>query len=120
MLFLCEHETQGMAYQEAMASGVPILAWDPGVWMDENWIHLHPGPVEATSVPYFSPACGERFVDADAFAPTLDRFLERLPRYDPRGYVRERLSLRASAEIYLRAYRAAAEGAPRLASAAAR
>ena len=32
MVFLCEHETQGMAYQEALASGVPVIAWDPGTW----------------------------------------------------------------------------------------
>ena len=25
MLFLCESETQGMAYQEALASNVPVL-----------------------------------------------------------------------------------------------
>ena len=30
LLFLCEHETQGIAYQEAMAAGVPVLAWDEG------------------------------------------------------------------------------------------
>src|SRR5262249_429032 len=34
MLFLCEHETQGLAYQEALASNVPVLAWDNGFWLD--------------------------------------------------------------------------------------
>ena len=34
MLFLCEHETQGLAYQQAMAAGLPILAWEPGQWLD--------------------------------------------------------------------------------------
>ena len=31
MIFLCEHETQGIAYQEALSSDVPILAWDGAV-----------------------------------------------------------------------------------------
>src|SRR5262249_1522495 len=28
MVFLCEHETQGLAYQQALACDVPIFAWD--------------------------------------------------------------------------------------------
>ncbi|HEU4642891.1 MAG TPA: hypothetical protein VFS44_10600, partial [Gemmatimonadaceae bacterium] len=34
MVFLCEHETQGLAYQEALACNVPVLAWDQGYWLD--------------------------------------------------------------------------------------
>ena len=35
MVFLCEHETQGIAYQQALSCGVPILAWDRGgYWRD--------------------------------------------------------------------------------------
>jgi glycosyltransferase involved in cell wall biosynthesis len=30
MVFLCEHETQGFAYQQALSCGVPIIAWDRG------------------------------------------------------------------------------------------
>jgi hypothetical protein len=30
LVFLCEHETQAIAYQEALASNVPVLAWDNG------------------------------------------------------------------------------------------
>src|SRR5205807_3511959 len=36
MIFLCEHESQGLAYQEALSSGVPILAWDQGWCLDPN------------------------------------------------------------------------------------
>ena len=35
MIFLCEHETQGIAYQQALSCNVPILAWDRGgFWQD--------------------------------------------------------------------------------------
>jgi len=27
MIFLCQHESQGIAYQEPLASGVPVFAW---------------------------------------------------------------------------------------------
>lgn len=108
MLFLCEHETQGMAYQEALASGVPILAWDQGSWLDPLRLKLGDGAVPASSVPWFSPACGERFGDLAAFHPALETFLANLGRYQPRAYAEETLSLSRSADLYLERYGALA------------
>jgi glycosyltransferase involved in cell wall biosynthesis len=105
MLFLCEHETQGLAYQEAMASNVPILAWDPGWWIDPQWAAFETAPVPATSVPFFSPECGARFQMPDDFAPAFDRFWAGLPRYRPRAYVERALSLKTSGALYLKYYR---------------
>ncbi len=104
MIFVCEHETQGLAYQEAMASNVPILAWDNGFWLDPLWKRFNATMIPASSVPYFSPDCGERFVDWPGFEPALDRFLDRLPSFNPRQYVCENLSLKRSAEIYASHY----------------
>lgn len=104
MLFLCEHETQGMAYQEAMAANVPVLAWENGFWLDPRRPEFDPQPVPATSVPYFSPECGERFRDGDDFAATLDTFWERLAGYRPREYVARELSLAGSARQYMDLY----------------
>ena len=106
MLFLCEHETQGMAYQEAMASNVPVLAWDQGYWLDPRRPEYTDQPVRATSVPYFSETCGERFAGIEDFAGALERFLARQAEYRPRDYVREHLSLRGSAARYLAEYAA--------------
>jgi hypothetical protein len=108
MLFLCEHETQGLAYQEALASNVPVLAWDPEEWMEPKRSRWTDQRVSASSVPYFTPSCGERFASADEFGAALDRFLSRLACYEPRAYVRDVLSLERSAELYLSAYTAAA------------
>ena len=107
MVFLCEHETQGMAYQEAMASDVPILAWDNGCWLDPNVGAWEGRPVPASSVPYFSPECGERFRGADDFAAALDRFWPRLDDYTPRRYVARELSQEGSARLYMEHYRRA-------------
>lgn len=109
MLFICEHETQGLAYQEAMASNVPILAWDPEFWLDPNRKQWTDEEVPASSVPFFGPECGERFHDASEFPAALDRFLERLPTYHPRRFVKEHLSLERSAQLYLEAYCSAAK-----------
>jgi glycosyltransferase involved in cell wall biosynthesis len=108
MLFLCEHETQGLAYQEALASNIPVLAWDNGFWLDPLWRRLSPEKIPASSVPFFSTLCGERFADLDGFEPALRRFLDRFAEMNPRKYVLEHLSMRQSAEIYAREYMAQA------------
>lgn len=108
LLFLSESETQGLAYQEALASNVPVLAWDCGYWPDA---HRTTGErIPASSVPYFSPACGERFSSSEEFAGALTRFLDRRPFYEPRRFVCEHLSLQHSAELYLAHYREAGQG----------
>jgi hypothetical protein len=91
-----------------MASNIPILAWDRGIWLDPNRTRWEARPVAASSVPYFSHACGERFTGVADFDAALDRFWSKLESYTPRDYVREHLSPSASAERYLRGYRAAA------------
>jgi glycosyltransferase involved in cell wall biosynthesis len=104
LLFLCEHETQGLAYQEAMASNVPVFAWDNGFWADPLWKRFGEAPPPASSVPFFSPACGETFRDMTQFDAALDRFMAKRESYAPRGYVRTHLSLERSAGLYADQY----------------
>ena len=107
MIFLSEHETQGIAYQEAMACNVPVLAWVNGYWLDPQRSRFEAGPVPATSVPYFSDQCGETFAGPDDFGAALGRFLARRGWYEPRRYVAENLSLEVSGRRYLEHYRSA-------------
>lgn len=102
VLFLCENETQGIAYNEAMSMDLPLLAWDPQRWLDPNR-HAHGlGNCPATSVPYFDERCGEKFTSLASLPLTLDRFLERLQKnvYRPRDYVLENLELGQCARRY--------------------
>lgn len=111
MVFFCEHETQGLAYQEALASGVPILAWDQGRWLDPVRLRFGGADVPASSVPYFEDGVtGERFRSVDDFPGKLDVFLERRERYTPRAWVQEHLSVAASARAYLRLYESSLRG----------
>lgn len=104
MIFLCEHETQGIAYQQALAAGVPILAWDrQGPWRDPAY---YPHRVEfepVTSVPYFDERCGRRFAAVEDFAESLDLFWQEVKRgaYVPREYVVEHLTLERCAQAYV-------------------
>lgn len=104
MLFLCEHETQGLAYQEALASNVPVLAWNSGHWHDPLWKRFSKSKIPASSVPFFSAACGETFAGLADFDAALSTFLDRLPHYEPRKYVGEALSMTESARIYAETY----------------
>jgi glycosyltransferase involved in cell wall biosynthesis len=119
MIFLCDHETQGIAYQQALSSGVPILAWDlGGPWRDPSYYpdKVVFGPV--TSVPYWDARCGERFTDAAGFARAWPGFIAgvREGAYRPRDYVLEHLTLAQCAARYVEIARAvqagAATGAP--------
>jgi glycosyltransferase involved in cell wall biosynthesis len=109
LIWLCENETQGLAYQEAMASGLPVLAWDRGYWADPQWRDHFEAPPPASSVPFFSDACGERFVGMADLGARLDEFLSRRDAYRPRDYVVRDLSAARSAELYANAYFAAAK-----------
>jgi hypothetical protein len=104
MVFLCEHETQGMAYQEAMASNVPVIAWDPGWWADPCRLRLGVGPIRTTSVPYFDQRCGTTFRTAGDFYSAFTSVWSKLDAFHPREFVQERLSLEASARTYASAY----------------
>src|SRR5438309_1531345 len=68
MRLLCEHETQGIAYQQALSCNVPILAWErSGYWQDPAY---YPDKVKfapVTSVPYWDDRCGRTFKNAGEF-----------------------------------------------------
>ncbi len=104
LLFLCEHETQGLAYQEAMSANVPVLAWDEGILVDPMQRKFAANDLVVSSVPYFDDRCGARFKMKD-FAEVFQQFWTNLPLYNPRAYVLDRLGLRMSGQMYLDAYR---------------
>jgi len=104
MIFLCEHETQGIAYQQALSCNIPILAWDlRGYWQDPSY---YPDKVRfepVTSVPYWDDRCGRTFKQVDEFAQTWDRFWSDYcgGGFRPRDYILETLTLERSARHYV-------------------
>jgi glycosyltransferase involved in cell wall biosynthesis len=100
-------ESQGIALLEALATGTPALVWDItyfGQWEGKGKERFTPEQLafqNATTAPYFSPACGERVTSADEVLLTLRHMLSQLGNYAPRSYVTEHLSLTGQATALL-------------------
>ena len=97
MIFLCEHETQGLAYQEAMAADVPILAWDEGIFVDPGLAPFAQTKLDVKTAPYFDERCGMTFKLED-FEEKLEAFQRARDGFAPRAYVSEALSLPIAAK----------------------
>jgi glycosyltransferase involved in cell wall biosynthesis len=103
MIFLAEHESQGSACQECLSTGVPILAWDQGWWLDPSMARWRQPQTPASSVPYFDERCGLTFRNIGEFEPTLNEFTDLLNshRFAPREYVLKNLTIENCARRYL-------------------
>ena len=103
MVFLCEHETQGFAYLQALSCDVPILAWDRGgFWQDPSYYPdiVKFGPV--TSVPYWGEQCGVKFKGSQVFKRKFLEFQKRLQKnqFAPREFILSRLTLKKCSSKY--------------------
>jgi hypothetical protein len=104
MIFLCEHETQGFAYQQALSTNTPIFAWDRGgFWQDPSYYPHSVNFEGVSSVPYWDKRCGEKFKNLDEFNDCLDLFLIGITqkKYAPRNYILENLTLQSQAKAYI-------------------
>lgn len=105
MIFLCEHETQGIAYQQALSMDIPILAWDRGgFWRDPSYFPARVCYEPVTSVPFWDARCGVKFANEDDFHGRLGEFLDlgKEGAFNPRKYIVENLTLEKCAEHYVK------------------
>jgi hypothetical protein len=104
MVYLSRHETQGIAAQQMMASGVPLFAWDEGgQWRDPKYVphRVSFGPV--SSVPYWDERCGEKFVGRADLHAKFDKFWRGVEAgsYAPRQMILDHLTLEKCACAYV-------------------
>jgi hypothetical protein len=104
VVWLGRQESQGIAFQEALACDVPALVCDATRFSQE--VVGYPFEAAAdrfhvTSVPYFDSRCGDRIETLGDFGNDLDRFLQRLGDFEPREYVLENLGLEKQAKEFV-------------------
>ena len=90
-------ESQGIAVQEIMSMGVPIIAWDIKEWLDQGEAYRVP----ATSIPYWDERCGEVFFNIDDLEVTFSKFYATLDKYDPKAFIKDNLSFECSVKTLL-------------------
>lgn len=89
-------ESQGIGLEEALASNIPVLAWDsPGTWAAD---------VRATSVPYFDSRCGIIVDKRDQIANAITQMEGSLNTFSPREYILENLTLEKQARDFVNLY----------------
>ena len=106
-IFLCEHETQGLAYQQILSTNTPILAWDSeGYWQDPYYYPERVKYSPVSSVPYWDDRCGVKFKGSNDFESALNSFIQKKEQkiFSPRQYILENLSLEKCAEAYVKIY----------------
>lgn len=107
VIFLCEHETQGLAYQQILATNTPILAYD----QQEYWLdpYYYPERVKfgaVSSVPYWDNRCGVKFKNLEEFEVKLAEFTfkKKDGQFKPIDYILENLTLEKCAQEYYQIY----------------
>jgi len=107
VIFLCEHETQGFAYQQILSSDTPILAWDRGgFWQDPYYFPDKVKFQPVSSVPYWDDRCGIKFKAVEDFESSLKLFniLYNENKFAPRNYILDHLTLEKCARQYYDIY----------------
>ena len=78
-------------------SNTPLFVWDV-----KDWVYMgEQYKVPASSVPYWSDDCGERFYDVQDMEETFDRFCAKIREYTPRKLIESELSYKVSIEKLL-------------------
>ncbi len=108
VIWLGRQESQGIALQEALATDVPVLVVDA-----ISLFQQHPpdkpralfpprlASTRTTSAPYFDERCGIKVDSLNYLDDSLALMRERLPSFEPREFVRERLSLEKRAREFV-------------------
>lgn len=95
------HESQGFAFQEALAMNVPLFVWNVKTLADQY--NGNRPALSATTLAYWDDSCGNSFTDSTDLEGAFTFFLENLKngQYQPRKFVENTLSVKACAERFV-------------------
>jgi len=102
-------ESQGIALQEALASGLPIVVLDAKSLFDvevenkKGYFDYHVPreleKLEVTSAPYFDERCGVKITSLSQMKEAIHMALESIEAFRPREFIEENLSLKQSSLV---------------------
>ncbi|MBA7531355.1 hypothetical protein ES705_23567 [subsurface metagenome] len=101
------HESQGIALQEALASGVPVLVLDVKSLFEQVPCPRLPSRIrafEVTSAPYFDNRCGIKTKDINTLRQSIEFMMDNLKSFRPREFILENLSLAKQANELVKLY----------------
>jgi len=105
-IWIGRQESQGIALQEALSSGLPLLVWDvtsighwnPSSKKQKQFFSEEELLVEdTTSAPYFSSECGAIISSPNELRSAIEMMEKEYTTFTPRAYVLENLSLKRQA-----------------------
>lgn len=95
VLWIGTHESQGFAFQDCLASNVPILLWDVTSMFDE-WgsYKQYKGQknLSATTAIQWSNSCGEKIQFGYELSDAIQRMILSLENYKPREFILGKIS----------------------------
>jgi len=100
VIWIGSHESQGFAFQETLASNVPILLWDVRSMHDEysnGWPYKsYSQPLLATTANIWSPDCGIKFFDENELESAFNEMTSKVDTFAPRKVIEDRVSLKVA------------------------
>ena len=114
VVWIGTHESQGFAFQECLASDVPILLWDATSMFDEwGWRDLDQyrskKHLYATTATQWSSECGERIHHDFEFSAAIQNIMRLLSTYRPREFILSKVSDMVAMKRILTAFQLSAE-----------
>jgi glycosyltransferase involved in cell wall biosynthesis len=97
VIWIGSHESQGFAFQETLASNVPILLWNVRSMHDEYSngypYNSHTHPLLATTANVWSDECGIQFFDRSELETVFHEMSSRFETFSPRNVIKKHVSL---------------------------
>jgi hypothetical protein len=114
VIWIGRQESQGVAFQEALASDIPVLVWDVprlGHWRPDTaaekamFTFEESDFREATAAPYFEARCGYKVLDKEKLLELISELEAKYLSFRPREFVLENLSLERQARALLEIFK---------------